>query len=107
MRPNPIALPTVKIKGIDLAKGRIDIKNIDAFDGSPVLDLKAYMPFFARDEDQKTPSWTAGWPQWMPDEGETFCQPMEDSIGKFVLNQKSSPGEEQFASHIKQKEIII
>lgn len=69
MRPNPIALSTVKIKTVDMEKGRIEIGNIDAFDGSPVLDLKAYIPCFARVEDPKTPSWVQGWPQWMPDEG--------------------------------------
>ena len=41
-RPNPIALSLVKVESID--KGRIEISGVDAFEGTPVLDLKPYLP---------------------------------------------------------------
>lgn len=43
-RPNPIALATVQITGLDAADGRVEIDAIDAFDGTPVLDLKPWLP---------------------------------------------------------------
>ncbi len=43
VRPNPIALATVLITGLDAAQGVIDIDAIDAFDGTPVLDIKPWI----------------------------------------------------------------
>jgi tRNA-Thr(GGU) m(6)t(6)A37 methyltransferase TsaA len=40
-RPNPIGISVVKIKRI--VKNIIYISGIDAFDGSPVLDIKPYL----------------------------------------------------------------
>ena len=47
-RPNPVALSTVAIRGVDVERGTIDIGAIDAADGSPVLDIKPYMPHYDR-----------------------------------------------------------
>jgi len=41
-RPNPIGLSVVKLDSI--RDGILYIKGIDAFDGSPVLDIKPYLP---------------------------------------------------------------
>lgn len=41
-RPNPIGLSVVKLDSI--RDGILHIKGIDAFDGSPVLDIKPYLP---------------------------------------------------------------
>ncbi len=41
-RPNPIGLSVVKLDSI--RDGVLHIKGIDAFDGSPVLDIKPYLP---------------------------------------------------------------
>ncbi|WP_181685203.1 tRNA (N6-threonylcarbamoyladenosine(37)-N6)-methyltransferase TrmO [Halorhabdus salina] len=40
-RPNGIGLSVVRI--LDVEDGRIDISAIDAFDGTPVLDIKPYV----------------------------------------------------------------
>jgi tRNA-Thr(GGU) m(6)t(6)A37 methyltransferase TsaA len=69
MRPNPIAISTVKVKQIDLERGLVEICKIDAYNDTPVIDLKGYMPFYSRVKSPQFPSWTSGWPQWMPDEG--------------------------------------
>jgi len=42
VRPNLIALSLCKI--LSVKGGVVHIKNIDAFDGSPILDLKPYAP---------------------------------------------------------------
>ena len=41
-RPNPIGLAVVDLLGID--GNRITVRGLDAFDGTPVLDIKPYSP---------------------------------------------------------------
>ena len=54
-RPNPIAMTICKIQGV--VSNRIRIANIDAFDGSPVIDIKAYIPDKEACTDLKLPNW--------------------------------------------------
>jgi tRNA-Thr(GGU) m(6)t(6)A37 methyltransferase TsaA len=69
VRPNPIGLTTAEILHIDHDAGRVDIANIDAFDGTPILDLKAYFPVSDRVQHVRVPHWASDWPQWLPEEG--------------------------------------
>lgn len=41
-RPNPIGLTIVKLDEIN--KGTLTVSGVDAFDGTPVLDIKPYLP---------------------------------------------------------------
>lgn len=41
-RPNPIAMSAVRVVGIEAL--RIDVLGLDAVDGTPVVDLKPYVP---------------------------------------------------------------
>ena len=52
-RPNPIGLSAVRIEGInhDGAVCRIGISGVDLLDGTPVLDVKPYLPYADRVED--------------------------------------------------------
>ncbi len=43
-RPNPIGFSVVKLESIDLEKGILTLSGIDAFEGTPVLDIKPYLP---------------------------------------------------------------
>ena len=43
VRPNPIALATVRILNIDEAAGRVEIDAIDCIDGTPLVDLKPWL----------------------------------------------------------------
>lgn len=45
-RPNPIGISTVKLKEID--ENRLVVENIDIVDGTPLLDIKPYVPQFDR-----------------------------------------------------------
>ena len=56
-RPNPIALTTVEVPHIDHASGIIQIAYIDAFDNSPVIDIKPYTPSLDRVENPEVPTW--------------------------------------------------
>ena len=69
VRPNPIGLTTVEIRGVDHAAGEVEIVNIDAFAGTPILDLKAYFPSCDRVRDVRVPQWAADWPEWLPEDG--------------------------------------
>ena len=54
-RPNPIGVTAVKLLGI--AGNVIKVRGLDALDGTPVLDIKPYMPPFDRVDDVKMPPW--------------------------------------------------
>jgi tRNA-Thr(GGU) m(6)t(6)A37 methyltransferase TsaA len=68
-RPNPIAMTTCEIQEVDEAAGIVRVVNIDAYDGTPVVDLKAYFPVCDRVKEAHIPAWLSDWPEWMPDEG--------------------------------------
>jgi tRNA-Thr(GGU) m(6)t(6)A37 methyltransferase TsaA len=58
VRPNLIATTLCRIRGIDGEVIRIDA--IEAFDGTPILDLKPYIPAADRPEgDVRVPRWVA------------------------------------------------
>ena len=46
-RPNPIGLSLVELDGISKEKGKLllHLKGIDLVDGTPVLDIKPYLPY--------------------------------------------------------------
>ena len=43
VRPNPIAMSTVRITALDMETGVIGIDAIDCFDGTPVVDIKPWI----------------------------------------------------------------
>jgi len=55
MRPNLIALTLCKI--ISVKGNVVEIENIDAFDGTPILDLKGYIPGYDSTENAAAPAW--------------------------------------------------
>jgi tRNA-Thr(GGU) m(6)t(6)A37 methyltransferase TsaA len=55
LRPNLIGLTVCKIKSI--RNRHIEIEDIDAFDGTPVIDVKCYIPNSFDDSEIRLPSW--------------------------------------------------
>ncbi len=55
LRPNLIAISTCKILSIE--GNTIHIDKIDAFDGSPVIDIKCFIPSRALKSDIRLPDW--------------------------------------------------
>jgi tRNA-Thr(GGU) m(6)t(6)A37 methyltransferase TsaA len=53
-RPNPIGVTAVELASVE--GGVITVRELDAIDGTPVLDVKPYFPAFDRREAE-TPSW--------------------------------------------------
>jgi len=70
MRPNPIAVSSVGIAYVDEAAATIGLYYIDAYPGSPVLDLKPYTPSIDRIEDPSVPAWCAHWPKSYEESGD-------------------------------------
>lgn len=68
-RPNPIILTTCKLLEVDEKSGIVHLADIDAYDETPVLDIKAYFPMSERVKDVHMPQWLADEPEWMPEEG--------------------------------------
>lgn len=65
-RPNPISITTCKIEDINEKEGIIHVSNLDAYDGTPIIDLKAYFPSFDRVKEPEIPKWLSFlWPEWM------------------------------------------
>jgi tRNA-Thr(GGU) m(6)t(6)A37 methyltransferase TsaA len=60
VRPNLIGLSTCKILGVE--KSRIQVAEIDAFDRTPLVDLKPFIPLDAPSRDVRVPAW-AGKPE--------------------------------------------
>lgn len=56
VRPNLIALSLCKV--VSVKDNVIEVENIDAFDGTPVLDLKPFAPGLDSANGVKVPDWT-------------------------------------------------
>ena len=66
-RPNPVLLTVCQVLSVDEEKGLVHLPYIDAEDGTPIVDLKAYFPVCDRVRDVRMPAWVAGWPAWVED----------------------------------------
>jgi tRNA-Thr(GGU) m(6)t(6)A37 methyltransferase TsaA len=56
VRPNPIGLSCVRLLAVDVSKGILKVADLDILDGTPLLDIKPYVPAF-----DAFPSAAAGW----------------------------------------------
>ncbi len=56
-RPNPIGVTAVELRGI--TGNVLAVRGLDALDGTPVLDIKPYIPAFDRIAEPRTPEWVA------------------------------------------------
>jgi tRNA (adenine37-N6)-methyltransferase len=54
-RPNPIGITAVALCGIE--DNVVSVRGLDALEGTPVLDLKPYIPEFDRVADARVPPW--------------------------------------------------
>src|SRR5262249_40913279 len=54
-RPSAIGVTAVELLGIDGAV--LKVRGLDALDGTPVLDIKPYIPMFDRIDNPRVPRW--------------------------------------------------
>lgn len=64
VRPNPIAITTVKVDDIDIQNGEIYFYGFDAFNDTPVFDVIPYIPCLDRVNEFYVPDWVSHWPKW-------------------------------------------
>lgn len=72
VRPNLLMSTVCEIREVDEAAGTVRLAAVDAFEGTPVLDLKPYYGLTDRVADVRHPGYLAGWPTWFPEEGITL-----------------------------------
>jgi tRNA-Thr(GGU) m(6)t(6)A37 methyltransferase TsaA len=56
-RPNPLGITTVKL--LERRDNILKVSGLDAIDGTPVLDIKPYLPDYDYTSEIKTPGWIA------------------------------------------------
>lgn len=54
-RPNPIGITAVEI--VKVEGDVLEVKGLDAINGTPVIDVKPYYPQFDKVDDSKVPEW--------------------------------------------------
>lgn len=55
-RPNPIGKATVRL--LERRQNVLTVKGLDALDGTPVIDIKPYIPGYDSADDAKGPPWS-------------------------------------------------
>jgi len=60
-RPNPIGLCVVQLSRID--ECNLFVKDLDALEGSPIIDIKPYIPRADSVPNAQAPSWTQSGPR--------------------------------------------
>ncbi len=58
VRPNLIALSVCKL--VSVKGNQVHVESLDAFDGTPVLDLKPFIPSDAPTREGRVPAWARG-----------------------------------------------
>jgi tRNA-Thr(GGU) m(6)t(6)A37 methyltransferase TsaA len=54
-RPNPVGQATVRL--VERRGNILKVKGLDAIDGTPVIDIKPYIPKYDSADDAKVPPW--------------------------------------------------
>jgi len=102
VRPNLIALTLCKI--VTVTDNAIEIEKTDAFDGTPILDIKPFIPGYDTTEDAKMPEWLQRARKRQPRQRES---PTTDDhaglhnvmwVADRILSGSEPHGEEGFAS---------
>jgi tRNA (Thr-GGU) A37 N-methylase len=57
MRPNLLAMCLCEIGEIRLERGEVLVRSIDARPGSPLIDIKPYLPYSDRAKGLRLPAW--------------------------------------------------
>lgn len=60
-RPNPIGLCVAEL--VKIEECILTVKDLDAFEGSPIIDIKPYIPRADSVSDARVPEWTSHGPK--------------------------------------------
>jgi len=86
-RPNPIGLSVVAIQAVDEKAGVIHISGVDLTDGTPILDIKPYIPYDVVLE-HKVPAWVVceDLPAW-----QLQVMPEAEAVLRELATERGSP----------------
>jgi len=59
VRPNPIGVSAVELVSFSTETGEMTVRGLDAVDGTPILDIKPYIPNFDSVPQAGVPQWVA------------------------------------------------
>jgi len=79
-RPNPVAVTVCRLRSVDEATGIVHVDDLDAADGTPIIDLKPYLPSNDRVRRALIPEWFPAMPEWACEEAEPGKS--EESAGR-------------------------
>lgn len=68
VRPNLVMMTLCAVTSVDEETGVVRVGGIDAFDGTPLLDLKPYYGCTDRVREPREPAYLVGWDEWFSDE---------------------------------------
>lgn len=57
-RPNPLSFTVCELRGVD--GDTVTVRGLDLVEGTPVLDVKPYIPFYDAVPKAKIPKWAGG-----------------------------------------------
>ncbi len=62
IRPNPLLVTPVPLLAVN--GNVLKVRGLDAIDGSPVLDVKPYLPYYDSVADARLPKWVEDAQAW-------------------------------------------
>lgn len=99
-RPNPVGLTLAHIERIDIEKRRVYLSGLDLVDGTPVIDIKPYIPYSDSVADAQVASWT------LPPEAPPYQVLIDREVQEFVGSNAASLSfyktEEEVVTALKQ-----
>lgn len=95
-RPNPIGMSLVELKGISVRNNQVtlDLGSLDLVDGTPVVDIKPYLPFA-----EALPTATAGYAQDVPSDDMQVLFTAQ-VLALLSSYQRKYPGLKQFIEQV-------
>lgn len=94
-RPNPIGLSVVKLEGIERKNGKLMLKisGIDLLDGTPIIDIKPYLPY-----SDALPEAAGGFADAAPETAMTVS--FSDEAARFCASQTQYPALQTFIEKV-------
>jgi tRNA-Thr(GGU) m(6)t(6)A37 methyltransferase TsaA len=81
-RPNPVDLTSCGLVEVRAKEGLVVLDYIDAVDGTPIVDIKPYIPVCDRARGIKVPEWFRSWPEWIEDSAAFFSSAGAPDTGR-------------------------
>ena len=94
-RPNPVGLSVVKLDGVERKNGKLMLKisGIDLLDGTPVIDIKPYLPY-----SDALPNAAGGFSDAAPQTAMTVS--FAEQVSLFCLQQNQYPDLQVFIEKV-------